>query len=196
MIASEVGLRALERLSAGSAAHVSFFPVRWDVFLKGAVTPSPFLSELGALLASAPSRPAAGTHPAPNVIQAELVAAAPAGRHELLLTFVAEHVARVTGAPDWREIDPRQPLNELGLDSLMAVDLRNRLGAGLGVGRTLPATLVFDHPTVEALVNYLARTMFGAEVVAPSKDQPSHEVIDDLSEEEIERLFAKRTRNF
>ena len=57
--------------------------------------------------------------------------------------------ARVLGLPAGRPIDPRVPLRELGLDSLMAVELRNALG--LALGRTLPATLLFDHPTLEAL---------------------------------------------
>ena len=46
---------------------------------------------------------------------------------------------------------PRQPLNELGLDSLLAVELRNGLGQALG--RRLPVTLLFDHPTLEALTD-------------------------------------------
>src|SRR5690606_26918556 len=52
-------------------------------------------------------------------------------------------------------IDPRQPLNELGLDSLMAVELSNTLIKLLDT--SLPATLLFDYPTSEALVNYLMK---------------------------------------
>jgi hypothetical protein len=75
----------------------------------------------------------------------------------------------------------------------MSVDLRNRLGAGLGIGRSLPATLVFDHPTIDALAIYLARTIFGAEEqVVSAETNLAQDLIDDLSEEEIERLFAKR----
>jgi NADPH:quinone reductase-like Zn-dependent oxidoreductase/acyl carrier protein len=195
MITPEQGLLALDQLSARSAPHAAFFPVRWDIFLKGVATPPRFLSRVGALQVVTPAaRTAAPQPPAPAAITAELEAATPARRHELLLTFVAEHVARVTGAPESRSIDPRQPLNELGLDSLMAVDLRNRLGAALGVGRSLPATLVFDHPTIEALATYLARSVFGAEETASVTVKTSHETIDDLSEDEIERLFAERTR--
>jgi NADPH:quinone reductase-like Zn-dependent oxidoreductase/predicted O-methyltransferase YrrM len=193
MIAPEQGLLALEQLSARAAPHAAFFPVQWDVFLKGDVARSPFLSRVGASQVAAPvARPVVAPPPASAAIIAELQAATPARRNELLLTFVAEHVARVIDAPDWRGIDPRQPLSELGLDSLMAVDLRNRLGAGLGLGRSLPATLVFDHPTIEALAAYMARCLPGFTESSPLGETTSQETIDDLSEEEIERLFAKR----
>jgi acyl carrier protein len=51
-------------------------------------------------------------------------------------------------------IDPRRPLGAMGLDSLMALELRNRLESALG--RTLSATLAWNYPTVDALVDYLA----------------------------------------
>ncbi|MCB9551725.1 MAG: hypothetical protein H6705_07540 [Myxococcales bacterium] len=65
------------------------------------------------------------------------------------------------GADD--PLDPDRPLRELGLDSLMALEVRKRLAAV--VGRALPATLVFDHPTVTALLAALAP----AAAVAPRR---------------------------
>jgi aryl carrier-like protein len=104
---------------------------------------------------------------------------------------VSEHVARVIGAVTAQAIDPKQPLSELGLDSLMAVELRNRLGTALALKRSLPATLVFDHPTLEALAQY-----FDKEILPPSQTaaQPAAKTLDDMSDEEVERLYAKKMR--
>jgi acyl carrier protein len=54
----------------------------------------------------------------------------------------------------------QKAFREIGLDSLTAVDLRNRLGAAAGV--KLPATFVFDYPSPEAVAGYLAAELAGA----------------------------------
>ena len=118
-----------------------------------------------------------------------------------MLTFAGEHVARVLSAPNAQSIDVRQPLNELGLDSLMAVELRNRLGRGLQLERSLPATLVFDHPTLDAIATFLVRTVL-PDVAPPGpssrpESPPADAVgaIDDLTDEQIDAMFANRIRN-
>jgi aryl carrier-like protein len=120
--------------------------------------------------------------------------ASPTRRREMLLAFVAEQVARVLAAPSAAAIDSRQPLNELGLDSLMAVELRNRLGRGLGLARSLPATLVFDHPTLEALSSFLEGTLNPESKASVTVPSPADAVvaIDDMSDAQIEHLFARR----
>jgi len=76
-----------------------------------------------------------------------------AKRPSVLLAEVSRLAAKVMGLEAGPTIDPARPLRELGLDSLMAVELRNTLAAQLGRGLT--ATLLFDHPTLDALVNHL-----------------------------------------
>ncbi|MFJ9034896.1 type I polyketide synthase, partial [Streptomyces sp. NPDC102274] len=70
------------------------------------------------------------------------------------LTRLVQHeAATVLGAPGTDGIGALQVLKELGMDSLMAVELRRRLSAGSGV--SLPSTLAFDHPTPAAIAALL-----------------------------------------
>jgi SAM-dependent methyltransferase len=127
--------------------------------------------------------------------------ALPAEREDLLVTYVSGHVGRVLrldpGTPPGR----RHRLMDLGLDSLMAVELRNRLAAGLGLGPSLPATLMFDYPTIEAIARHLGERAPGRE--QPSPDPPGAESpgtarsaraveLAHLSEEEVERMLIEK----
>ncbi|MBP8532278.1 SDR family NAD(P)-dependent oxidoreductase [Streptomyces sp. MK37H] len=85
----------------------------------------------------------------------------PEQEHELL-EVVRSHAGVVMGHVTLEEnardaIDPHKPFRELGFDSLMAVELRNRIGAATGL--TLPSTLVFDFPTPDAVAGHLWQEM-------------------------------------
>ena len=100
-------------------------------------------------------------------------------------------------------VDTQMPLSELGLDSLMAVELRNLLGSGLALKRSLPATLVFDYPTIEAVADYLLRDVLALtgsdadeapETVKPPTSGQMAESISELSDEEVDRLLKERMK--
>ena len=72
----------------------------------------------------------------------------------VLRDLVRSHIATVLGAPTAEDINPDHNFQDLGLDSLTALELRNRLKTATGL--TLSPTLIFDYPTPTTLANYLA----------------------------------------
>jgi acyl transferase domain-containing protein len=76
-----------------------------------------------------------------------------------VLDLVRRHAAVVLGHATPDQVDPRRTFRDLGFDSLMAVELRNRLKAGTGL--RLPTTLLFDHPNPAAVARHLCERMTG-----------------------------------
>ena len=66
---------------------------------------------------------------------------------------------------------PDRPLQELGLDSLMAVEIKNRLSKGSGL--RLPVTLLFDHPTCQSLATKLSAEIPAEDTQVNTKAIPS-----------------------
>ncbi|MFI2076572.1 type I polyketide synthase [Streptomyces triculaminicus] len=102
-------------------------------------------------------------------------------RHELLVDLVRTHAAAVLGHGRPESVKATQPFRELGLDSLTAVELRNRLGSATGV--RLPAGLVFDHPTPDALARHLRAELTGSR--RDSAARAPHAAVARVSDEPI-----------
>ncbi|MBT2416159.1 SDR family NAD(P)-dependent oxidoreductase [Streptomyces sp. ISL-12] len=101
-------------------------------------------------------------------------------QEQLLLGLVREEAARVLGHATAHAIGPDLAFNELGFDSLTAVELRNRLANHTGV--RLPTTLVFDYPTPVALMRHLRATLGPDDTPAPAAPG---------SEEDLRRVLAR-----
>ncbi|MEU9857946.1 SDR family NAD(P)-dependent oxidoreductase [Streptomyces sp. NPDC047974] len=122
--------------------------------LRSADTEPPVL--LRGLVRRAPKRAAAATtgDQAGGATLAERLAALSPGQQEAaLVDLVRAQVAGVLGHADPSAIDADRAFQELGFDSLTAVELRNRLNTATGL--RLPTTLVFDHPNPGALATHL-----------------------------------------
>ncbi|QKW48706.1 type I polyketide synthase [Streptomyces buecherae] len=137
----------------------------------------------------APLRAAAGRSRAATV-ERRFAELAPDERRQALVDLVRRQVATVLGHPTVESIDPGRGFLDLGVDSLTALDLRNRLGAE--VGRQLPATLIFNHPTPNAMGRYLAAELFPGDDAAESgADGPAPAAADGQPDEaEFRRALA------
>ncbi|WP_410478083.1 beta-ketoacyl reductase [Myxococcus sp. MxC21-1] len=174
---------------------MAFEPRQWLGFYLAAAQ-SPYFTKLAQ---EPSSRPAASA--GKSRIREQLEAARASERRGLLDTHLRELIGGVLRMAPAR-IEPRTPLVTFGLDSLMSMEIRNRLEAALGL--KLSATVVWTYPTVAALAPFLAEKL--ALPLEDSRPEPALEVapakapqadvtaseIDDLSEEEVERLFAQR----
>ena len=80
-------------------------------------------------------------------------------QHAVLLDLVRSHIATVLGNASPESIDPDRAFQELGFDSLTAVEMRNRLKSATGLA--LSPTLIFDYPNSAALAGYIHRELVG-----------------------------------
>jgi hypothetical protein len=96
--------------------------------------------------------------------------ALPSERAAILCEVVRTEVTRILRLPPASPPSLRDRLMDLGMDSLMAVQLRNALNGAVEPGRGLPATLMFDYPTIEAIADFLLAQIEPAAAIAPARD--------------------------
>ncbi|HEX4421605.1 MAG TPA: SDR family NAD(P)-dependent oxidoreductase, partial [Kofleriaceae bacterium] len=150
-MSADEGIAALEAVIATRATQVGVVPVDWATY---ATRLGDRASPLVAALAQARRRGAGRTAaPAARVVSADQIAG-----------VVAAEIRYVLNLGDDDPIAGDVPLAQLGLDSLIAVELRNRLGRL--VHASLPPTLLFDYPTFDRLAGFL-RGVVGAPAAPP-----------------------------
>ncbi len=192
----ERGLKAFERVLRHRPTRVAVTPFdvrEWCESYRSAAE-SGLFDELAAE-EDRRATPTPGAARSGTGVREALLAAEPGRpRRSVLDAHVREQIARVLRVSP-SKVDPRAPLSAMGLDSLMTLELRNRLEASLRV--SLSATLVWNYPTVEALVPYLAGKMEVAlEPVEPvaqraGSETPGGPEFDHLSRDEMEALLAR-----
>jgi phthiocerol/phenolphthiocerol synthesis type-I polyketide synthase B len=111
----------------------------------------------------------------------------PAQRRDLLVDHVAAQVVKAMGLASPQLLDPSTGFFQSGMDSLMSVTLQRSLSDTLG--EALPASVVFDYPTVEALADYLATILPELVEVA---DQESVDAYQDLSDDDLLKELSER----
>ncbi|HEY9267636.1 MAG TPA: type I polyketide synthase, partial [Mycobacterium sp.] len=124
----------------------------------------------------------------------------PDRRTDLLTDHVLAQVAAAMGLASAHTLEPTVGFFQFGMDSLMSVTLQRSLSESLG--EALPASVVFDYPTVEALTDYLASILPEIIETAGNDDEvadgrgvgsEAHEdTYDELAEDELLARLSER----
>lgn len=113
----------------------------------------------------------------------------PERRHDMLFAQVGMLASQVLGLPPTESIDPSTGFFQLGMDSLMSVTLQRTLSDTLG--EFLPASVVFDYPTVYSLTDYMATVL---PELTEADTEPVADAYDELDEDELLEELSERLR--
>ena len=170
-IPPDEAMKALEAVIRQGTVQVSVLPMNW-VQLQSAIPSlgrSPFLKEL---VATEPEKAGKDT------LSPELLRAMdPAQRRQTLTDKLQSEAARVLRLPP-AELDVTRPLNQFGLDSLMALELKNRMQSQWGI--TVPLVSILSGPSVAGLVSIL-------ETLVDAAEEPADNVSANASEDGFTR---------
>lgn len=122
-----------------------------------------------------------------------------AERRQLLQNFISMQVAEILGFKLSYDVNLHQGFFKMGMDSMMTVQLRNRLESNLGC--SLPPTVAFEYPNVDSLTGFIAKDLIQSDdrTGTPAMNSPHEETLplseldkEELSEEELLDLLAKK----
>ena len=177
-MAPEKAIKALEGALLGEETTVTVADIRWEEFapvfaLAGSRPVIEDIPEVAAAMATAGGQ---RNEAAANELRVRLADTPTERRTQVLTELVRVEVARVLGHQSAAAVNPDRAFKALGFDSLLAVQLRNRLGGATGL--ELPATLIFDYPTPTVLAKHLLGQLVGEEA---SSGAPN----------EVERMWSR-----
>ena len=189
-LSTQDGLASLERVLRGAAPQVAVIPIQWPAFLKR-IGDWRFVDEL---------RNAAGDdgNTAPPFVA--ILQKAPAhARRTMLFDHIRSQIEEVLGMRTPGAFDAKLGFFEMGMDSLTSLELSRRIQSSLSC--RLPSTVAFECPTIDALVDYLAKNNLAAlfaperEALALSPGSPDDDMdarLARMSDDEVGRLVDER----
>ncbi|CEM18786.1 unnamed protein product [Vitrella brassicaformis CCMP3155] len=169
-ITNDLGLRVLGDVMrhSESVGVTCCQVIKWDIFLSRYDVIPPFFETVRS---AATRRAAAG-------VSVQLRSMDAAALKEYIHTAVVDEAAAVLGMTEAPPLD--SPLQELGIDSLGAVEFRNALSSKIGV--KLPATTLFDYPTLNAIIDFIYSEVSGGAEEAAAVDEWGGPLPEAMSE--------------
>ena len=160
------GIRALDRLVRQDVTTSAVMAMDWSVFEEAVEDRPPFLEDLLSSGAEDGTDAAVSSED----LLSRLANANAGEREDLLVSFLQQELQAVLRLPSAPA--PNVGFFDLGMDSLMAVELRNRLNRALAGAWTVSNTVVFDYPDIEVLAKHLDGELGEVEAVATPPAQP------------------------
>ncbi len=142
------GLQALTKIMLMRPSHIGVVPVDWDMFRGELWTVAALFDDLVNIASPLAQKPGDSRD-----LLKELETLPIEQCRDLITSTVRSLIAKVLAFKHPEQIEPGQRLIDLGLDSLMSIELRNYLQSTFGC--SLRSTILFDHPTLESLANYI-----------------------------------------
>jgi acyl carrier protein len=175
-----LAVRALGQALDGDEGTVTVADLDWARFAQTFTVwrPSPLIADLPEVRQALAEQQAGPDDPAEqqagSVLAGRLAGLPRAEQDHVLVNLIRGEAAAALGYPSLDAVEADRPFRDIGFDSLIAVELRNRLNSATGM--RLPATLVFDYPTPAALAAYVWEEEFAGADARP----PLLEEIDRL----------------
>jgi acyl carrier protein len=183
-ITPETGFPILEGLLEAGCVQACVLPVRsWPSFFAARrdLACQKFFSRVNSLAA------VPGKTELEPAMRTKLEQEPMLNRRRLLLEHLNRLAALVLGLAASTRTEESVALRDIGLDSLMSVELRNAIA--LSLEQRFPATLVLDHPTLGTLADYILNEIFAVAEKDPGQGAGMPFEIADLSETEAESLL-------
>ncbi|MGW2112906.1 SDR family NAD(P)-dependent oxidoreductase, partial [Streptomyces sp. NPDC001948] len=180
----DTAIAAMDRALALGEACVTVADVAWEKFAPSftALRASRLLSELydprpgGRTAADTDDQSAEGAQEASAALHARLVAAPADEQRRILQELVRAEAAQVLGYASAHAIEPDRAFRDLGFDSVMGIELRNRLNEATGLD--LESTIVFDEPSPETLAERIRHELLPDEA-AEQQQAAEQQAADD-----------------
>ena len=173
---ADIGVAALDQLLYSGKPQAGVYRIDWDVFGEQFPQDRPAPGFFARVLTE--RKPGQQEEVAASGVGMlrELTEAPPPARRRMLVDHVRGQISKILGLSSAQAVDVSKGFKEMGLDSLMTVELRNRLQKNLQCA--LPSTLAFDYPNVEVLSVFLHDQALnfdaaGPEAVAEIPAQPT-----------------------
>ncbi|MDZ7992526.1 MAG: type I polyketide synthase [Nostoc sp. EfeVER01] len=198
-ITSEQGLLALNLFLGQTYPQISVLPIDWSVFQQEFSTQRqlPLLSDIVGKTKAEDRVNLVCMQP--NDLLQRLEKTPVNAREEFLVTHLQIEVAKIMGLNSFQLPESRKGFFDMGMDSLMVIEMKNRLEINLGV--FLPTTLAFEAPSIQDLSKYLLQKVLKWETAnkIDTKSQNGNKgkvqtrlEIEKLSSNKIETLIAEK----